>query len=293
MGKQAPPDPTGAVVDEEEEQAPSRGGEVQVDLEEKGKEPPAPEKKPDPEAAERRWKAIESQVAATRRINEDLRKQVQTLNERLQQAPKEPSGAEVLPKGTSQETIDKYDQLVADGKWQEAVRVLSREEYKTAREIERAQEQVQAAESRRLSALERSKQKVRESYPALHEETGDPEAPETTLYLQAVAELSKEDDQFIHDPYAPELAMTRMEQLARTQGVALRRAAPISSPGRTPGRQTSVPASRGSGGASSYTLTREQKEWCDTNLSHLPVEERYKHYARFAKVSETEGGVEA
>jgi len=51
-------------------------------------------------------------------------------------AEKPGTGAQDLPKGTPQETIDKYDQLVEGGKWQDAVRILSREEYKAARQIE-------------------------------------------------------------------------------------------------------------------------------------------------------------
>ena len=281
------------VVEEEEES--SQPTEVQVDLKETpSKEKEAAGKEPSPEAKaaeERRWKALENQIAASRRVNDDLRTQLKTLNERLKPAELEPGG-KALPEGTAQDVVDQYDRLVADGKWQEAVRVLAREEYKVARQTETAQEQLRTAEERRLSALERSKQKVRDAYPTLREDTGNAEAPESVLYNEAVAELTKEDDQFLHDPYAPELAMHRMEQLARTRGVGLTRMSVSVTPARPRGAQTSMPASRGSGGATSYTLTREQKEWCDANLAHLPEEERYKHYARFAKMSETTGGVE-
>ena len=289
-----PTDPDVAV----EEEHPSRDAEVQVDLKETPKaSPKAPEVTEEDRAAEeKRWKALENQTAAQRRIAEELRKQVQELNERLARQPAQPTGAQVLPEGTPKETVDKYDQLVADGKWQEAVRVLSREEYKVQRDTETAQERLRAAEERKLTALERSKQKVRDAYPMLHEETGDAEAVESQLYAQAVSELTKEDDQFVHDPYAPELAMHRMEALARTQGVKLSKTDMQPSTVRpTLGRagQTSMPASRGSGGASIYTLTREQKEVADEVLSHIPEAERYKHYARFAKMAETTGGAEA
>lgn len=296
-----PVDPTDPVV-EEEESDPSQGKGIRVDLKEEekdaskpagtgGKPPATP---PDPGAEERRWKALESQVAAARRINEDLKRQVQGLNERLTKpaAPVAGTGAQDLPKGTPQETIDKYDKLVEEGKWQESVRLLAREEYKASRELEQAQAQVQAVETRRLNALERSKQKVREAYPMLHEESGDPEAPETQLYYQAVAQLSKEDDQFLHDPYAPELAMHRMEQLAREQGASLKRTAPTTARALGRAGQTSLPVSRGSGGATTYQLSADQKAAADAMLGHLPESERYKHYARFAKMSET-GGIEA
>ena len=283
------------VTVEPEEEEPSHSTEVQVDLKETpSKEKEAAGKAPSPEAKaaeERRWKALENQMAASRRVNDDLRAQLKTLNERLE-APKQEPGKTALPEGTAQEVVDQYDKLVSDGKWQEAVRVLAREEYKVARQTETAQEQLRTAEERRLGARERSKQKVRDAYPVLHEDTGNAEAPESVLYNEAVAELTKEDDQFLHDPYAPELAMPRMEQLARTRGVALTRTSVSVAPTRPRGAQTSMPASRGSGGATSYTLNREQKEWCDANLAHLPEEERYKHYARFAKMSETTGGVE-
>ena len=293
-----PGDVTDAVVGEEEDSSQAKG--VQVDLKEEekssapadGKAEKAPATPPDRSAEERRWKALESQVAATRRINEDLRKQVSTLNERLQ-PPVDP-GAKALPKGTAQETIDQYDQLVTDGKWQEAVRLLTREEYKAQRDIEKAQDEVQRVQERRLSALERSKLKVESLYPALHRETGNSEATETQLFNEAVAELSQEDDQFLHDPYAPELAMRRMEDLAQARGIALTRSqaqAPVGTPRRA--GQTSMPVSRGAGGASTYSLTPEQKGWCDTYLGHLPEAERYKHYAKYAKMAETTGGVDA
>ena len=294
-------DPTDAVVEEQEVPPSSHEGGVQVVLKEtptkdapsKEKASPAPE--PD-EAAERRWKALESQVAATRRVNETLQRTVQELTSKLQAPPAaSESGAQVLPTGTSQETIDKYDKLVADGKWQEAVRVLSREEYRTARQVEVAEEQVRSIQSRRLSALERSKLMVESTYPALHRDTGNPEAPETQFFNQALTELSAEYDQFLSDPYAPQLAMHRMEQLAASHGIKLTKAItqPLSSARPSAGRagQTSMPASRGAGGASTYTLSPDQKEWCDANLSHLPEGERYKHYAQFAKMAES-GGVE-
>mgnify|MGYP001565507284 CR=1 FL=1 len=287
---------------------PSQGGGVQVDLKEdegkvtsppadgKGKETPATP--PDRSAEERRWKALESQVAATRRINEDLRKQVTTLNERLQKPaalPSGDSGAAVLPKGTAQETIDKYDQLVEGGKWQEAVRLLAREEYRTSRSVEDAQEQVRHIEERRLTALERSKQKVEGLYPTLHRDTGDTESPETQLFNEAVSELSQQDEQFLHDPYAPELAMRRMEELAQERSIPLTRStlksSTVASSSARRG-QTSLPVSRGPGGATTYSLTPEQKVWADTYLSNLPEADRYKHYARYAKAAETTGGVE-
>ena len=295
-------DVTDAEVDQEKLH-PSQEGSVQVDLKETeeksskpadGKAEEAPATPPDRSAEERRWKALESQVAATRRINEDLRKQLTTLNQRLQPAEKPEAGATVLPKGTPQETVDKYDQLVTDGKWQDAVRLLAREEYKTTRNIEQAQEQVQQVEQRRVQALERSKQKVESTYPSLHRESGDPNAVETQLFNEAIAELSNEDDQFLHDPYAPELAMRRMEELAQARGVPLTKAV-SKTPVQTPGRrgQTSLPVSRGAGGAMTYTLTPEQKAVADTYYPHLPEAERYKHYARFAKMVETTGGVDA
>lgn len=300
-------DPTDAEVVDEKNEAPDpqRGG-VQVDLEEKdekgamgtaaagaGKDG-APATTADRAVEERRLKALESQVAATRRINDDLRKQLTSLNERLV-APKPESGAAVLPKGTAQETVDKYDQLVAENKWQDAVRLLAREEYKAARDVEQAEEQVRSTEERRLRTLERSKQMVEQLYPNLSRKTGDPASPESLLFDEAVDQLSSEDDQFGFDPYAPELAMHRMERIAWERNLMLTRSETVSkSPARSFGRagQTSMPASRGSGGASTYTLNRDQKEWCDANLGHLPEAERYKHYARFAKMSEA-GGVEA
>ena len=287
-------DPDEPVIEPEEEH-PSRDAETQVDLREEGKKPDAAAEAK--AADEKRWKALENQNAAQRRIAESIQRELKELKEQQAKAPKpesQPTGAQVLPAGTSQDVVDKYDQLVADGKWQEAVRVLSREEYKVLRETERAEEQIRTSQERKLAAWERNKQKVRDAYPMLKEGQEDPESPELALYNQAVAELTQEDDQFIHDPYAPVMAMHRMEELAKSQGVKLNRNAEATPPARTPVRAgpTSMPVSRGSGGAATYTLSREQKEWCDVNLSHLPEGERYKHYARYAKMAEA-GGVEA
>ena len=298
----------GDVTDAEiEESKPSQGQSVQVDLKEEepkgspkpadGKAQEAPATSPDRSAEERRLKALESQVAATRRINEDLKREVATLRQERQTTPPAESGAQVLPKGTAQETVDKYDQLVSNNRWQEAVRLLAREEarseYKSTREIEQATEQVRYVEQRRLTALERSKQKVEATYPSLHRDTGNQEAVETQLFNQAVAELSTEDEEFIHSPHAPELAMRRMEEMAQERGIALTRSAVRATPKTaTRGNQTSMPASRGPGGATTYTMTPEQKTWADQYLGHLPEGERYKHYARYAKAVETTGGVE-
>ena len=294
-------DPTGAEVEGEAAPESSTTSGVQVDLKETEK---APEKgaAPKPEVEDKRLKALESQVAATRRINESHQRTVQELNTRLQQGVQQApaAGQQVMPQGASQAVVDQYDQLVADGKWQDAVRLLarevSREEIKTTRQIETAEEQVRTVQQRRLTTLEKQKQMVESLYPALHRETGDPDAPETQLFNAAIAQLAGEDEQFLHDPYAPQLAMHRMEQLAATQGIKLTKAmTQISSPAR-PGRgASSMPVSRGAGGASSstYQLSADQKEWCDANLSHLPEAERYKHYARFAKVTDRERSIEA
>ena len=233
-------DVTDAEIEHDDGSVSSREGSVKVNLEEKetkpasspadGKVETTPATPPDRSAEERRWKALESQVAATRRINEDLkrqnedvRRQLSTLNERLTPATtpasQGDSGARVLPAGTTQETIDKYDKLVTENRWQDAVRLLAREEaraeYRTTREIENATEQVRRVEERRLTALERSKAKVESAYPTLHRDTGNPDSVETQLFNEAVAELSTEDEEFIHSPHSPELAMRRMEELAQ------------------------------------------------------------------------------
>lgn len=292
MAKRADPDPTDPEVEIEEPVTPGSGG-VQVDLKEKVVAPDAA--KAAEEAQERRWKALENQASATRRINEDLKKQVQQLNERLT-VPEPAAGKAVLPAGTAQETIDKYDQLVADGKWQESVRLLAREEakaeYQASRQSEQKLQAAQFEQESRQTALERSKSQVEGRYPKLHRVSGEPESPDAQLFQEAVGSLSEEDPEFLRSPYAPTLAMQRMEEIAESRGIKLTRNGNVAMTAR-PGRvgQTSMPASRGSGGATTYTLSREQKEWADMHYGHLPESERYKHYARFAKMAET-GGVE-
>lgn len=306
MGKEV--DPTDAQVEDQEVPSSSTASGVQVDLKETpekadaaGKAGQAPANERDVAAEERRLKALESQVAATRRINENLSRQLAEVTQRLQQsqvqAPE--AGRTAMPEGTAQAVVDKYDALVADGKWQDAVRLLAKEvsqqEYRTARQIEHAEEQVQQVQARRLTTLEKQKQTVESLYPNLHRDTGDPDSPEMQLFNAAVAQLANEDSEFLASPFAPTLAMHRMEQLAASQGIKLSKATSQPNPTVRPGRgATSMPASRGAGGASgtTYQLSADQKEWCDANLGHLPEAERYKHYARFAKMSER-GGIEA
>ncbi len=295
-------DPTDPVVEDGEEDSSSRGKGVQVDLKEtppKG-DASAGEKKatePDRSAEERRWKALESQAAASRRIAEDLKRQLAEVNTRLAAAakPTPVAGPQALPAGTPQGTVDKYDKLVEDGRWQEAVdlkaELKAEEVYKRNRELERTQDRLQETEERRIKTLERSKQKVESAYPALHRDSGDPDAVEQQLFNQAIAQLSEEDAQFLHDPYAPELAMHRMEQIAREQGISLTRLK-SPAPATAPRINAGMPRSRGTGGATTYTLSAEQKAFADTQFAHMPEAERYKHYARFAKMAES-GGVEA
>ena len=306
-------DPTEATVegaDEEdsEEGSPSRQGGVQVDLkEDAGKTPAAKGEKAEGEdPGEPKWKkALENQLAASRRVQENLQKQLASLQEALKRPASAPAptlapGATAMPPGTPQAVINEYDQLVDEGKWIDAVRRLgrevSREEYKKFREEERVEEQLHAHTAHHLGVLEKSKQRVEALYPTLHRETGDEAAVESQLFQQAQAQLVQEDPQIEYNPHAPELIMSRMEQLAAEQGVSLARS---TTKGAAPARPaprgvaTTIPASRGVGGAVSYTLTPEQREWCDTYLSHLPEAERYKNYARIAKAAEKRGGVEA
>lgn len=286
-------DPVEVVVEDPEPAAdPSQAEGVKVDLKPGAATPAAPKPATPPadEAGERRMKALENQLAAQRRVTETLQRQ---LAQRPAQAPAMPTGAAALPAGTAQETVDKYDQLVTDGRWQEAVRLLSREEARTEYQTQQALTEYHRVQAARVETWQGVMQRVRSRYPQLDETNGDPASQEWALYNEAVAQLNQQDANFAGDIYAAELAMRRMEDLARERGLVLK---PMSTPAaqpRTPGRgvQTSMPASRRAGGAATYTLTKDQKDWCDLHLGHLPEAERYKGYAGIAQAIEQGGTV--
>ena len=204
-------DPVEVVVEDPEPAAdPSQAGGVKVDLKPGAATPAAPKPATPPadEAGERRMKALENQLAAQRRVTETLQRQ---LAQRPAQAPAMPTGAAALPAGTAQETVDKYDQLVTDGKWQDAVRLLAREEATRSYHEAQATERLNERQNQRLDVLERSKERVRTRYPALHETEGDPDSAENKLYTMAINQLAEEDPEFAANPNAPALAMERME----------------------------------------------------------------------------------
>lgn len=245
--------------------------------------------------AEKRWKAMENQLSAGRRVTESIQRDLASIRQALAQRPvAQPSGlpskgADALPEGTDPATVDKYDKLMLEGDWQGAVRLLAREEASHVVKTRDAEEGQRQREAKRLETLERQKQMVRERYAALHEESGNPESQEWQLYNEAINQLSGEDPDFLGNPYSPTLAMTRMEALAAERGIRLSAARAPTSPPVGARRPVPRPASA----SNVYTITKEQKEWADRYLSHLPPEQRYKHYASFAKRTEAEGEVSA
>lgn len=291
--------------------APSMQDEgVQVDLDQETSSTATPSKPaaekatPDPEVT-KQLKALQNQTAAQRRIIENYQRELaQRRTAPSTPAPAAPTlqpGAAAMPAGTAQETVDKYDQLVNDGRWQEAVRLLAEEQankvvQSTLQQREQAEQQ-RDAQATRLTVWEQSKQRVRERYPALDEVSGDMQAPESQYFNLAVAQLQREDPTVLQNPRLPELAMHRMEDLAREQGVRIQPAATGGSgnsaaqPAVRRTGPTSLPASRRVGGANTMTLSKDQKEWCDRYLGHLPESERYKQYAMTSRVMEQGGDI--
>ena len=279
------------VVEEEESPTPSTGKGVQVNLEVtpkkgEGEKPPAT-----PSLDPRRLDAIEKWVAGTRRTVEKIERSVLGLEHRLTQPVERPApGGQVLPPGTPQETIDKYDQLVDQNRWQDAVRMLAREEARAEIEVQQQEQARQANAQAQLITVAQSKARVAHRYPTLHQETGDETSAEAKLFEEVYQQATQEDPLLLGDPHAPELLMYRMEDLAQARGVKLKPAvvSPTALTGRgsTGVRGGGLPPSRGAGGirGNTVTLAPEQKEYCDYH--GIPYEEYAKSLKALGETGE-------
>lgn len=285
---------------ESEGTTPSTGKSVQVDLNVEPVKPGAGAKPAaTPTVDPKRLDAIEKWVAGTRRMVEKIERSILGIEHRMTQpaavsAPstKPSAGSTVMPAGTAQPVIDKYDQLVDENRWQEAVRLLAREEARTEYESQQQESARQQEAQARLGALVQSKARVAIRYPTLHPETGDNESPEAQLFEEVYQQAGQSDPTLLVDPHAPELLMHRMEDLAQARGIKLKPVASGSEFTVPSGRGSigvrggGLPPSRGAGGTKSnvVTLTPEQREYCEYH--GIPFEDYAKSLKALGETGE-------
>ncbi len=268
--------PVQVTVQEPEPQEPATGS-VDVPLDNQPATPAAPKQEEGGfRVTESEWKSLQNSIHATKRVNEQLRRELDSMKPKAAPQPEVPI------------TQNEYDKLVADGRWQDAVAALAE---KKAAEIFRRQQEEETRKREQEVAqtrLETSKQKVISKYPMLDPETGDHECIESQLFIQVM----NQHPEYLRNDYGPVLAMRDMEEIAAERGISLRRSINHNLAtnqetvrrGRT--NATSLPPSRPAmKNGNSYTISREQKELVDASGLDPTT------YARIAK--QLESGVEA
>ena len=255
---------------------------IEVDLTEK---PPAPKAPTADEIAKQlqdfqakydaSLKAMENQLAASRRINERLQRE-------MSQRPTLP----VTPLAPTP-PADELDQLVESGQWKQAVAKLAAQEAERlyqARETERQRQEVTIQRQTRLAS---AKEEVVKYYPELDPESGDPES----IVHKAYVEVLNHHPEYLGNEFGPVLAMRDMESTLRDHGMEPRSwKAPATKPSpdalrRERTQSTTLPPGRPSGATNAFVLTKEQKTIAEQ--TGIPLED----YAKYAKALETGGEV--
>jgi hypothetical protein len=176
-------------VEVDETQEPEKT--VEVDLE---------EKKSETADLDAKLARLEERLSKSDKRNEYLNRQLQkALNEVKQ--PQEVQQPE-LP-------ADEIDQI-AQQDWKKAVKLLGRQEAEAYWRELQTQQAKQQQEQSRVQQLETSKQKVRERYPDIEDESSD----NAKLYM----EVLNENPTLLQNTYGPELAMYKMEEKLRGMG---------------------------------------------------------------------------
>lgn len=243
--------------------------------------PPAPP--PDESAEEKRIKSLENTIAGNRRITEKLQRDFGNVLQKLDTF-QPPSPAPVPPALPADMTLPEkgtdeyYEKLVEQGKWQVAVDEKAAAKVQTALKQRDDKVKEDAEVAKRSSIIETSRKRVISKYPDLDPTPGkgNPESQAAQLY----DEVLNTDQSLFADPRCAEIAMYRMEDLAKERGIRL------NGPTVQQGRATGLPSSRGSGSSGTYNLTREQKEVCDNNNW------KYEDFAKQASTLEQGGGIE-
>jgi hypothetical protein len=247
-------------------------GGVQVSIEEEPQEEAKvevkeekPKAKPDPEASFR------NKVYAQERIISKLQKDIEELKVKPSYEPE--------PKPT--ESLDEIDKL-AQADWKAAVRKLSAQEIQTALAQERKKMEEQSQVFQVQQMMDRNAEMAISKHPELNDELSEKR--------QVFNQVLENNPRWRLSPDGPLLAMYAMEDELRKQGYDL---------GDTKNKKedernrlmrvsaSSLPASKEVPSTGKITLTREQREFCDTNGM------TYEQYARTLSKSGDKTGVEA
>jgi len=178
---------------------------------------------------------------------------------------------------------DELDTLVQTD-WKAAVKRLARDEAAELRKSEREAERVQSEQERTLKLLEDNKRKVIERHKELMDETSDKS--------QIFQEIISEHPEYLSNPFGPVLTMNEMENRLRADGKFVEPVVKetidkeVARRART--GATSVTPSSGGGSSKSVTLTRDEREFCDSQGI------KYEQYASMkSRTNQKAEGVEA
>ena len=280
--------------DDVEIEIPEQPKEVIVDIEEKPTDTSIakPDAKKESAADSKQSQSSEDMAKIHKRMEYQARqyersvKQVSELAEQikaLREATTQKDQNRVLE---NQSDLDPEIQRLAETNWQKAVEKLA--EKKAEAIIERKiQEQrlkdTQAAnQQNQVQEWEKSKKKVIERYPTIENES--------TEEARLLREVYNEDQSLFGNIHGPEIAMYRMEEKMRSNGVTPASAKPLLDRETSRIARASGSAVVGRGPSTNGTkirLTAEQVKFCQDHK--IPQESYAKSLARFA----TGEGVEA
>ena len=167
---------------------------------------------------------------------------------------------------------DPYDELV-EKDWKQAVRTLAREEAEHLRQQQIQYDYQRQLEQQKVSILEQSKQKVMAKYP----EINDQDSEIAKKYMK----ILNQNQDYLRNDRGPVLAMRDMEDELRDEGrldeVSQRAVEKEVTRQVRTGAATLPRTSNGATSSNKITLTREEKELCDTNNI------RYESFASMKK----------
>ena len=248
-------------------ETPEELSEVVVDLEKKPEPPKQEAEKQSPELT-RLNNTIAYQNRKLEQAMRDLQETKRLLSERAVQPVQK------------EQPVDEIDEL-AQRDWKQGVKKLVESDIESkVQAILEKRDQAQRELYRKSSLeteLEKSKNKVREKYPQIEDDTTE----EASLYRQVI----NEDTTILQNIHGPEIAMYRMEERMRQMGKTPPSVKPIVD--REVNRLTRAGVSSVVGtkptGDGKITLSKDQKEFCD----HYNIP--YEQYAKNLKADPSRG----
>lgn len=201
------------------------------------------------------------------RVQDDLKKE----NDRLKQQ----AG---LPK-PSVDQKDPWAGIENGQQWKAEIEKLAEEKAVQRLQVWQLEQQQQQVVQFQRNTQEASKSRVIAKYPDLHPDTGTVDSVVGKAYLNVL----NEHPDWITNPYGPELAMYAMEEKLKAESTTT----PAGGPAKSRTAATSLQPSRPlASGGERYTLTREQKAFCDRHSI------KYEEFLKNATALE-QGAVEA